>query len=173
MPLCDVLDCVHPYNEGLHRGLLPRRGLLVRPTLLGVSILVSLFCRLALTENHCHFHTLLPFTCADDFCVFLWHARGLQFPRFGILRTVFLLDEVSFLFLLLCTVFLLNADPSLLTWLCTSRSAGFASVWWSFPALVLSLKLVCCRVEILQHLSWRLHHCIRRPSCGLLEVGLR
>ena len=30
----------------------------------------------------CHFHTLLPFTCADDSCVSLWHASGLQFPRF-------------------------------------------------------------------------------------------
>ena len=26
--------------------------------------------------------------------------------------------------------------PSLLTWLCTSLSAGFASVWWSFLALL-------------------------------------
>ena len=30
---------------------------------------------------------------------------------------------------------LLSADPSLLTWLCTSPSAGFASVWWSFLAI--------------------------------------
>ena len=43
--------------------------------------------------------------------------------------------------LLLCTVFLLKVDPSLLTWLCSSLLAGFASVWWSFPALVLSLSL--------------------------------
>ena len=42
MPLCDALDSVHLHNEGFHRGLLSRRGFLVRPTLLGVSILVSL-----------------------------------------------------------------------------------------------------------------------------------
>ena len=45
----------------------------VRPTLLGVLILVS-FCRLALTENLCvswHCHTLLPITCAHDF-LSLW-----------------------------------------------------------------------------------------------------
>ena len=39
--------------------------------------------------------------------------------------------------LLLCTVFLLNAGPSLPTWHCISLSAGFASVWWSFLALFL------------------------------------
>ena len=41
-----ALHCVHLHNEGLHRGLLSRRGTLVRqtplPTLPGVSILVSL-----------------------------------------------------------------------------------------------------------------------------------
>ena len=109
---CVILwSCVHLHNEGIHRGLLSRRGLLVRPTLLGVSMLVSLFCRLALTENQgvsCHCHTLLPFTCAHDF-LSLWAsspasqchshcgrlrvrvlvltllsciARGLQSPRF-------------------------------------------------------------------------------------------
>ena len=31
MPLCDALDCVHLHDEGLHRGLLPRRGPSVRP----------------------------------------------------------------------------------------------------------------------------------------------
>ena len=40
--------------------------------------------------------------------------------------------------LLLCTVFLLNAGPSLPNWHCISLSAGFASVWWSFLALFLS-----------------------------------
>ena len=29
-PLCDSLGCVHPHNEGLHRGLLPRRDPSVR-----------------------------------------------------------------------------------------------------------------------------------------------
>ena len=42
MPLCDDLDCVPLHDEGLHRGLLSLRGSLVRPTLQGVSILVSL-----------------------------------------------------------------------------------------------------------------------------------
>ena len=41
------------------------------------------------------------------------------------------------LYLLLCTVFLLNADPSLLTGLCNSLSAGFASVE-SFALLAFS-----------------------------------
>ena len=39
----------------------------------------------------------------------------------------------------------LSADPSLLTWLCTSLSVG---VWWSFLALfhfLFHLKLVCSR----------------------------
>ena len=42
MPLCDALDCVPLHNEGFHGGLLSLRRLLVRPTLLGISILVSL-----------------------------------------------------------------------------------------------------------------------------------
>ena len=33
-PLCASLGCVHPHYEGLHRGLLPRRGPSVRPALL-------------------------------------------------------------------------------------------------------------------------------------------
>ena len=41
VPLCDALDCVHLHNEGLHCGLLSRRGPVVLPTLLGVSILSS------------------------------------------------------------------------------------------------------------------------------------
>ena len=32
MPLCDVQDCVHLHNEGLHRGLLSLRGPVVLPT---------------------------------------------------------------------------------------------------------------------------------------------
>ena len=30
-PHCDYLGCVHPHFEGVHRGLLPRRGMSVRP----------------------------------------------------------------------------------------------------------------------------------------------
>ena len=185
----------------MKRGLLSLRGPLVRPSLLGVSVLVSL-CLLALNEKLYHFHTLLLFTCSDDF-LSLWSsspasqchshcgrlrlrvsfltsciARGLQFPRLCILlKTVFLLNEASLerlLFSLRCIVFLLNADPSLLTWLCTSLSPGLPR--WSFLALLstlvlqarlapiprlpilavwscsrslsLFLKLVCCRLEI-------------------------
>ena len=65
-------------------------------------------------------------------------------------------------------------------WLCTSLSAGFASVWWSFPALLLSqARLMSARDSATSclaaaRLSLRgLHRCIRRLSCGLLEVGLR
>ena len=81
--------------------------------------------------------------------------------------------QSAFYFPLRCTVFLLNADPYLLTWLYTSLSAGLPR--WSFLALLplvlqarlapiprlpilavwscsrplsLSLKLVCCRLEI-------------------------
>ena len=96
--------------------------------------------------------------------------------------------------------------PSLLTWLCTSLSAGLPR--WSFLALLpLScfehvwhrflgcLSLLCGASHALFFflssssavgsrsatsylatalLSARsLHHCIRRLSCGLLEVGLR
>ena len=35
IPLCDTLSCVHLHSEGVHRDLLSRRGMLVRPTLLG------------------------------------------------------------------------------------------------------------------------------------------
>ena len=34
-PLCGSLGCVHLLSEGFHRGLLSRRGPLVRPTPLG------------------------------------------------------------------------------------------------------------------------------------------
>ena len=110
------------------------------------------------------------------------------------------------LHLLLCTIFLLSADPFLLTWLCTSLSAGLPR--WSFLALLPHscskhvwhrflgcLSLLCGAVHALflflsgssvvgsrsatsylatALLSARgLHHCIRRPSCGVLEVGHR
>ena len=48
------------------------------------------FGLLALTENRCHFHTLLPFTCSDDF-ISLSCTRAS--PRFNFCGTVFLLDE--------------------------------------------------------------------------------
>ena len=101
-----------------------------------------------------------------------------------------------------CTVFLLNADPSLLTWLCTSLSPR-----WSFLALFhsrasstsgtdSSVASPCClelltlsfsfsqarllSARDLQRRTWRLrcicrgrHHCAWRLSCCLLEVGLR
>ena len=67
LPLCGVLDCVHLHNEGLHRGLLSLRGPLFLPTLLGVIDPRVSFFRLAVTENRCHCHTLLLFTCSDDF----------------------------------------------------------------------------------------------------------
>ena len=92
--------------------------------------------------------------------------------------------------------------PSLLTWLCTSLLAGFASVElsrshttlvlqtrlapiprlpilavWSFSrSPSLSLKLVCLSSSrsATSYLATRgLHHCIRRLSCCLLEVGFR
>ena len=100
----------------------------------------------------------------------------------------------------LCTVFLLDdastrcGYPSLLTWLCTSLSAGlprwsFLALFhshasstsgtdssasypccvWSFSrSLSLSLKLVCCRLEICNIVPG---DC--RLRCCLLEVGCR
>ena len=78
----------------------------------------------------------------------------------------------SFLCLLPCTVFLLMR-PSLLTWLCTSLSAGLPR--WSFHALFLSSS----PARDLQQKTWRLCfcllevgiHCTWQPSCCLLEVG--
>ena len=80
----------------------------------------------------------------------------------------------------------LSANPSALTWLCNSLSAGFASVWWSFLALSHScfthvwhrflgcLSLLCrafhafsftssSSARDLQRRTWRLR-------CCLLEV---
>ena len=71
-------------------------------------------------------------------------------------------------YLLLCTVFLLNADPSLLTWLCTSLSFSLSQ------ARLLSARDSATSYLATARRSARsLHHCIRRLSCGLLEVGLR
>ena len=43
----------------------------------------------------CHFRTLLPFTCSDDSCLSLSHARGHPHALEILLCTVFLLDEAS------------------------------------------------------------------------------
>ena len=118
--------------------------------------------RLALTENRCHCHTLLFFRCSDDslsLVNIICFAVSFALRSAAIARLVF---DAS---LLHCTPerpTLLNfaVRPSLLTWLCTSLSAGFASVWWSFLALVLSLKLVCCRLEIWRLRGWLLEVCI-------------
>ena len=53
MPLCDALDCVHHHNEGIHRGLLSLRGLLVRPTLLRVPRSSCLFFPSRLLMTRC------------------------------------------------------------------------------------------------------------------------
>ena len=50
--LCASLGCVHPHNEGFHRGLLSRRGRLVRPTPRGVPILVCLYRMVSLSLSH-------------------------------------------------------------------------------------------------------------------------
>ena len=105
MPLRDALDCVHLHNENLHRGLLSLRGLLVRPTLLGVSILVSLSVfwlwlknfvtftryvssRVLMTSSLSgHRHLLRNrLRLRVSFLTLLsCIARGLRFPRFWIL----------------------------------------------------------------------------------------
>ena len=62
---CDYLGCVHPHCEGLHRGLLPRRGLSVRPAPLAfhrsscLSRLVS-FTGLVIVTRH--FSSRVPMT---------------------------------------------------------------------------------------------------------------
>ena len=53
--------------------------------------------------------------------------------------------QSAFSFPLRCTVFLQNADPSLLTWLCTSLSASFASVELSCSLTTLVLQAVCSK----------------------------
>ena len=45
------------------------------------------------------------------------------------------INVFSFLFTCCCAQSFCWMRPSWLTWLCTSLSAGFASVWWSFLAL--------------------------------------
>ena len=71
LPLCDALSCVHLHNEGFRRGLLSRRGPLVLPTPQGGHRSSLLFLSSGSAENLCHFHTLLLFTCSDDF-LSLW-----------------------------------------------------------------------------------------------------
>ena len=92
MPLCDALDCVHLHDEGLHRGLLSLRVPLILPKLLGVSILVSLSVVLALTENCCHCHTLLFFTCSDDSLSLSGHRHLLR----NVIRTEVSCDCASY-----------------------------------------------------------------------------
>ena len=66
-PLCVPLGCVHPHNEGLHHGLLPRRGPSVRPGISGVSsILVSLHRPDFIVTFERYFFV----TCSDDFLFF-------------------------------------------------------------------------------------------------------
>ena len=64
-PLCDSLGCVHPHNEGLHSGLLSRRGPSVRPAPLTChrSSLLSLVWFLSLS---------LSFSHATSLHVFCW-----------------------------------------------------------------------------------------------------
>ena len=81
VPLCGTLSCVRLHNEGFHRGLLSGRGLLIRPTLLGVSILVSLsvvWLLLKICRVSCHCHTLLLITCAHDFLSLSGHRNLLR-----------------------------------------------------------------------------------------------
>ena len=64
-PHCDYLGYVHPHCEGLHRGLLPRRGLSVRPAPLAchrsscLSRLVSVTGLVIVTR---HFSSRVPMT---------------------------------------------------------------------------------------------------------------
>ena len=67
MPLCDALDCVHLHNEGFHRGFLSLRGPFGSSDIAGGVDPRASFCRLALIAKLCHLHTLLLFTCSDDF----------------------------------------------------------------------------------------------------------
>ena len=126
LPLCDTVGCVHPRNEGFHRGLLSRRGPLGRPASLGVF----LYRLVSLTENHClscQCHTLLPFTCSDDFLSLSGMHAGCSSHASWIL-----LCAVSHEASTKCV------NPSFLVWLCTSLSAGvprLRHVWWSLLAL--------------------------------------
>ena len=96
--------------------------------------------------------------------------------------------QSAFTFPLRCTVFLLNADPSLLTWLCTLLSAGLPR--WTFLALLplscfkhawhrfLGCRSLLCRAvrALFQFFQARLlsardlQHLTSRLRCCLLEV---
>ena len=67
--------------------------------------------------------------------------------------------QSAFSFPLRCTVFLLNAGPSLLTWLCTSLSAGLPR--WSFLALL--------PVSCFKHVWHRFLGC-RSLLCGAVHA---
>ena len=116
------------------RGLKPRRGPLVRPTLLGGhrSSCLSL-CRLtSLTETFascaarfarcytstsCRFHTLLPFTCADDSCLSCLHVAAPHCCEFCCLQSFFWVKPSL-------SAFTFAAVVLFLTWLRASFSAG-------------------------------------------------
>ena len=68
------------------------RGPLVVPTLLGVIDPRVSFFRLALTEKLCHCHTLLLFTCSDDFLSLSGHCNLLR----NVIRTAVSCDCASY-----------------------------------------------------------------------------
>ena len=180
-----VLGCVHPQYEGLHRGLLPRRGPSVRPAPLVchrsscLSRLVSFTFLVSVIRNFSS-RVLMTFSL---FLVIVT-CFALSFARRSDATARLILDAS----LLHCTraavPTLLNcADqsfcwmrPSLLTWLCTSLSAGFASVWWSFLAratstsgTVSSAAYPCC-VELFT-LSYQTLSQARRLEICNIEPG--
>ena len=101
--------------------------------------------RVSLAKNlcfSCHCHTLLSFTCSDDFLslsLACMRAAVPSFLNFAVRSSFCWMRPQE------------NADPFFLTWLCTSLSAGvprLRHVWWSFLALfqfLFHLKLVCSR----------------------------
>ena len=206
-PLCDSLGCVHPHNEGLH-GLLSRRG----PSSVCSAPLTCppsscfFFYRLVLAKTLCHCHTLLFFTCSDDFLPLSVHRHLHR----NVIRTAVRCDCVLFLtllsciargrphallYLLLSSVFLLNADPSSLSFLLVAvhglsapglvprcRRVCLGGVFCSLTILVLQARLAplpqlpvlgafhalflsSLPARDLQHITWRLRFC-------LLEFGI-
>ena len=71
----------------------------------------------------CHFHTLLPFTCADDSCLSVMHAGVATVVNFAI-HTVFLGRPSSSASTFLQLSFALFAAVFCFVWLCASWSAG-------------------------------------------------
>ena len=130
-PLCDTLSCVHLHNEGLHRGLLSRRGPVEQHRRVVMGPRFS-SCLLALTENRCHFHTLLHFTCSDDSCVFLQSSSPASqcHSHCGQLRL-----RVLFLTLLCCIA--RGSDPPFgILRARLSAECGYPSLWtWLYLAV--------------------------------------